>query len=110
LGENEQIKAMDREDAQGNPAIKMAVEPVHSEIKEIALRFNLHNDNLLRNRAHLLQSRPQQARAVLAPPIPYVSYPCRDYRGTNPFYPDAPSEAHARLLIEQGESPANPVW
>lgn len=93
LGENEQIKAMDCTEAQGNTAIKEAVDPVHGEIRDIALRFNLHNDNLLRNRAHLLQSPPRQARAAIAPPSVDVSlYPCRDYRGETAFYPDVPLE------------------
>jgi hypothetical protein len=94
LGENEQIKAMDHADAQGNTAIKEAVDPVHGEIRGIALRFNLHNDKLLRNRANFLQSPLRQARAAFAPPSIDVSlYPCRDYHGETEFYPDMPLDA-----------------
>jgi hypothetical protein len=94
FGESEQIKAMDHESAQGNVAIKRAVDPVHSDIQAIALRYNLHDDSLLRDRAQVLSRSATKVRAALPPPTSYTydSYPCRDYRGESSFYPDAPNE------------------
>jgi hypothetical protein len=93
LGESEQIKEMTRREAQGNIAIRKAVDPVHVEIKKIAVHFNLHDDRLLYDRARFLQSNVRQLPAAPVPSRDTGQYACRDAYGETPFYPEAELEA-----------------
>ncbi len=93
FGENEQIKAMDRDNAQGNVAIQQSVDPVHDDIKDIALRYNLHDRSLIYNRIPLLQNNDWQIPAPPSPKRDSSQYACRDFYGETPFNPARPSEA-----------------
>jgi hypothetical protein len=86
LGESEQIRAMDSEKSWGNVAIRQAVDPVHRDIRGIAIHFKLHDDTRLRDRSPLLHGSVPQVHAALPPARSDIdSYPCRDYRS-----PDEP--------------------
>jgi hypothetical protein len=59
---------------------------------EAALRFKLHDDRLLYDRAHLLQSSTMQVLTLPMSPRDSAQYTCREYYGPTTYYPDEPSK------------------